>query len=385
MSCKKQKKWVRRRHRAVFAVFRGIFGMHTKIRYNFKAVKTKLKPPFLLMSNHVTTFDPIFASLSFKCPIYWCASDDIFNIPVASGLLRHLVAPIPISKSSLDMQAIRDCIRVLKEGGAVGIFPEGNRTLTGKQWHMTEAVAKFVKLSRVPLVLYNIEGGYGSDPRWGVAKRKGKMRGYVKRVVQPDEYVNMSNEELFKLICDTLTVYDVDSGVKFASKKRAENIERVLYMCPHCGKISAIKSHKAEFKCGACGKQWQFGQDLHIYGDDRFGEIADWYNWEKEQLHSLIEKTDGAILQDGSIEFFESIRFKHKRKLDGNRVTADADGITVSTEKNSKTFCWRDIEGLAIVQRDRVDFYYDGKTYQIRGDKRFCPLKYLDLYEGVKL
>ncbi len=112
MSCKKQKKWVRRRHRAVFAVFRGIFGMHTKIRYNFKAVKTKLKPPFLLMSNHVTTFDPIFASLSFKCPIYWCASDDIFNIPVASGLLRHLVAPIPISKSSLDMQAIRDCIRV---------------------------------------------------------------------------------------------------------------------------------------------------------------------------------------------------------------------------------------------------------------------------------
>ena len=90
-------------------------------------------------------------------------------------------------------------------------------------------------------------------------------------------------------------------------------------------------------------------------------------------------------MQDDGIEFFESIRFKHKRKLDGNRVTADADGITVSTEKNSKMFCWRDIEGLAIVQRDRVDFYYDGKTYQIRGDKQFCPLKYLDLYEGVKL
>ena len=78
------------------------------------------------------------------------------------------------------MQAIRDCLRVLKEGGAVGIFPEGNRTLTGAQWEMTDSVAKFVKLSKVPLVLYNIEGGYGSDPRWGVSKRKGKMRGYVK-------------------------------------------------------------------------------------------------------------------------------------------------------------------------------------------------------------
>lgn len=384
MARSKNKKWVRKRHNAVFAVLRGIFGAHTKIKYNYKATETKLKPPFLLMGNHTTTFDPVFASLSFKCPIYWCATDDIFNIPVVSGLLKYLVAPIPISKSSLDMQAIRDCVRILKEGGAVGIFPEGNRTLTGAQWSMTEAVAKFVKLSKVPLVLYNIEGGYGSDPRWGVSKRKGKMRGYVKRVLQPDEYIDMPNGELLKVICEALTVYDVNSGVEFASNKRAEAIERVLYMCPHCGKISTIKSHKWWFKCQACGKQWQYGKDLHIHGDDKFDEILDWYNWEKAQLNKICASADGAILHDVGIEFYESVRFKSKRKLDGESVVADVNGITISSAKGSQTFCWRDIEGLAIVQRNRVNFYCGGKTYQIRGDKRFCPLKYLDLYEGVK-
>lgn len=378
-----EKRRTSKRHNAVFAVLRVIFGAHTKIKYNYKAVKSSLKPPFLLMCNHATTFDPIFASLSFKCPIYYCATDDIFNIPVASGLLKHLVAPIPISKSSLDMQAIRDCLQVLKEGGAVGIFPEGNRTLTGAQWEMTDAVAKFVKLSKVPLVLYNIEGGYGSDPRWGVSKRKGKMRGYVKLVLQPDEYKAIPNGELFKLICDNLTVYDVTSGERFVSSRRAETIERVLYMCPHCGAVSSIKSRKSQFKCESCGKQWQFGEDLHIHGDDKFDEIVDWYDWEKTRLLDAV-KNDGVTLRDENIKFFESVRFKRKRKLDGSITSADLNGITVSSSKGSKTFCWCDIEGLAIVQRNRVDFYYDGKTYQIRGDKRFCSLKYLDLYKGVK-
>ena len=309
---------------------------------------------------------------------------DIFNIPVASGLLKHLVAPIPISKSSLDMQAIRDCLRVLKEGGAVGIFPEGNRTLTGAQWEMTDSVAKFVKLSKVPLVLYNIEGGYGSDPRWGVSKRKGKMRGYVKLVLRPNEYKDMPNGELFKLICNNLSVYDVASGQSFASKRRAEKIERVLYMCPNCGAISTIKSHKSHFNCESCNKQWQFGENLHIRGDDKFNEILEWYDWEKKRLIDAV-RNDGVVLFDENIRLFESIRFKRKRKLDGDRVKTDVNGITVFSSKNSKTFYWRDIEGLAIVQRDRVDFYCEGKTYQIRGDKRFCSLKYLDLYKGVRL
>lgn len=92
-----RKKWLRARHKTVFAILRGIFGVHTKIRYNYKAVKSELKPPFLLMSNHATTFDPVFSSLSFKCPIYYCATDDIFNIPVVSGFVFDMMILAGIS------------------------------------------------------------------------------------------------------------------------------------------------------------------------------------------------------------------------------------------------------------------------------------------------
>lgn len=103
----KKKKWIKRRHKPIFAVLRGIFRMHTKIRYNYNAVKTDIKGPCLILCNHVTTFDPVFAALSFKCPVYFVAMDDLFNMKV-SPLLRYLVAPIP--KKNLKRICVRYAI-----------------------------------------------------------------------------------------------------------------------------------------------------------------------------------------------------------------------------------------------------------------------------------
>ena len=379
-----KKKWLRARHKAIFAVLRGIFGIHAKVKYNYKAIKSDIKPPFLLMCNHTTALDPIFTSLSFKCPIYYCSTDDLFNIPVATPLLKYLVAPIPKMKSGMDMRAMRDCVRVIKEGGAVGIFPEGNRTLSGAQWEMTDALSKFVKMCNTTVVLYNIEGGYGSDPRWGTSVRKGKMRGYVKRVLTPEEYKNMPNDELFKLICSNLTVYDADSGVKFKSKRRAENIERALYMCPHCGSISTIKSKGVNFKCGKCGKSWTYTKDLHIEPGDKFAAILPWFEWQRGEMDTVIRNSDGAVFNDCNVELYRSGGGERKKRLAKGRVAADVNGVTFTSDKGENRFLYNDMSGFAIVSKSKFEFYVDGKTYQIAGDDKFCSVKYLHLYQGFK-
>ena len=380
---KKQKKWSKARHKPIFAILRGIFRIHTKIRYNYKTEISKLKPPFLLLINHVTTFDPVFAALAFKCPIYFCAMDDLFNRGF-SPALRYLVAPIPKKKSVADMQAMRDILRVTREGGAVGLFPEGNRVLSGTQWPIAEGIAKLVKISKVPLVIFNIEGGYGSDPRWGVSKRKGKMRGVIRSVTMPDEYNAMSNEQLHDFICRNLAVNDAASGIKFKSKRRAENIERALYMCPHCKAISSITSEGAHFKCSNCGKSWEYTEDLHIVPSDEFSVVSDWYNWEQAEIAKVTKESDSEILIDEGIEVYESIRFKENKKIDGHKITAGVNGITVYCKDSVMHFPFDQIDGLAIVHRNKFDFYCQGKTYQVTGDDKFCSVKYLHLYEGVK-
>lgn len=125
-------------------------------------------------------------SLSVRFPIYFLASDDLFNLKI-SPLIKYLVAPIPKSKSLRDVAAMRSVLNVIKEGGAVGIFPERNRTISGGQWEMTDAIAKLAKFLKVPLVIYNICGGYGTDPRWGHSIRKGRMSGGVRRILSVEE------------------------------------------------------------------------------------------------------------------------------------------------------------------------------------------------------
>lgn len=381
---KKHKKWIRRRHKPIFAILRGIFRPHTKCRYNFKAQRCNIKPPFLLLCNHVTTFDPVFAALSFKCPVYFCAMDDMFNMKVISPILRHLVAPIPKKKSVVDTQAIRDILTVLREGGAVGLFPEGNRILSGSQWPISDGIAKLVKKSRVPLVLYNVEGGYGSDPRWGTSKRKGKMRGVIRKILMPEEYLDMDIDDLHRTILDNLAVNDPASGVRFKSKKRAENIERALYMCPNCGSVSTITSKGVHFSCTNCGKQWEYTEDLHIAPDDNFSVISDWYNWEKEEIVNLAESSDGEIFVDDNIELYQSIRFKKKQKIAGKRITADRYGLTVYDGETVMRYPFEQIDAVALVHRNKFDFYFNGETYQVKGDDKFCSVKYLHLFEGMK-
>lgn len=381
-----RKKWTKKRHTAVFAILRGIFRPYTKIKYNYTAVKTDLKGPCLVMCNHTTTMDPFFLSLSFKRPVYFFTSDDLFNIKGVSSVIRYLVAPIPKSKSLSDMQAVKSCLRILREGGIVAVFPEGNRTLSGGQWEITDAVAKIAKLCKVPLVLYNIEGGYGADPRWGLKPRKGKMKGYVKRVISPQECKEKDVDELFGIIRRELDVSPKSQGdeVRFKSKRRAENIERVLYRCPCCGAVGSIKSRKSNFKCESCGRTWEYTENLSIMPPEPFGAIKEWHDWEKNETLIAAERKDGVIFTDGGIEFFESVRFKRKNKLDGRVLNANGSGLTVEGKKGGAFYPFEEMDGFTIVGKRKFNFYYRGKTYQIKGDKKFCALKYLHLYEGVQ-
>ena len=38
------------------------------------------------------------------------------------------------------------------------------------------------------IVLFNIHGGFGTEPRWGQNVRKGKMHCEIKKVLTYDEY-----------------------------------------------------------------------------------------------------------------------------------------------------------------------------------------------------
>lgn len=381
----KNNSWVKPRHARVFAFLRFVMRGFVKHRYHYTAEPSSLpKGPYLILCNHQTTMDPFFLSLSFKFPIYFFASDDIFNLKI-SPLIEYLVAPVPKSKSLTDLQAVKDVFRIIKEKGAVGIFPEGNRTISGGQWEMTSAIAKLAKAVKVPLVLYNLCGGYGTDPRWGHNIRKGEFRGYVRRVLSAEEMKNLSVDELFAIIKDELKVDDTLSGVRFKSNKKAEFIERALYLCPVCGAISSFRSEKNRFRCEKCGLQAEYTEDLHIappVGKQNFNRIFEWYEYERRELAERV--INGEKVGDVGILFRESIKFKRKKKLAGDRVFIDKENLYIGDGSAQSVYPLSEITALTMVGKKKFNFYYGGKILQVKGNKRFCAVKYVHIFDGIR-
>jgi len=129
-----KKKWIKTRHLIVTKIAASTFGLYVRLKYRIKLEKFKKEKGqnYLILFNHQTAYDQFFVGLSIGGAVYYLASEDIFSMGFISSLLRFLVAPIPIKKQTADAGAVRNLIRVVREGGTVAIAPEGNRTFGGR-------------------------------------------------------------------------------------------------------------------------------------------------------------------------------------------------------------------------------------------------------------
>ena len=198
---KNVKKWLKRRHEIVVPFLRECFRPIALWMYHIKIERFKQENgrQYLVLANHQTGFDQFFPSFAFKQHLYYVASEDIFSMGWLSDAIRWIANPIPIKKQVTDIKAVMNCMRVAKEGGSIAIFPEGNRTFSGKTGYMNPAIGGLAKKLGLPIAIFKIEGGYGVQPRWSDVRRKGKMRAYVSSVLEPEEYKSWSNEQMYQV------------------------------------------------------------------------------------------------------------------------------------------------------------------------------------------
>lgn len=387
---KKTKKWTKKRHSVVFAILWPIFRLIFKIRYGYKPVaeEKRTPKPCLIMANHLTTMDPFMLALSFHRPIYYITSEDLFTIPVISPIIRWLVAPIPKSKSRSDLNTIRHTLRVLKEGGTVAVFPEGNRSLSGGNWQIDEAAAKLAKLAKVPLVLYHIDGGYGADPRWGKGVRKGKMCGYVVEIVPAEKLAEMSVEEIHEKIVTSLQNTDIGKDIPFKNKRRAEYLERALYACPSCGRRNVLRSEKTEIFCKECGLRAEYTETLgfrRIQGALPYKSVEEWFRWQKVHLEIALPYmgNEEILFSDESVEVRRILQRRKRKNLGKADISATKQGLSISYENGENaTLAFAETLGATVVGKRKINFYLpDGDVLQVKGSERFNSIKYLHVHD----
>jgi len=384
-------KWLRPRHKIVRNLAYFVLYPYARIRYRIRIEKCRDKKPrqYLILLNHQTPFDQFFVGMSFRQPVYYLASEDIFSNGWISSVIRWLVAPIPIKKQTMDIGAIKKCLQVVGEGGTIAIAPEGNRTYSGRTEYMNPSIAGLARRMKLPILLYRIEGGYGVEPRWSDCLRKGRMETHIARVIEPEEYAGMSDAELFEAIRTGIYVDEACPTGEYVHKKRAEYLERAIYICPKCG-LSKHVSRDARVACTVCGNVVTYGTDKTLSAtmpDFPFRYAADWYNWQKDYINAFdpLSFTDSPIFTD-TATLSEVI--PNDKKVELCRETAVSlygDRVVIDEGKESeRVFDFETVSAFTVLGRNKLNIYVGKQIFQLHGDKRFNALKYVHIYNRTK-
>ena len=80
----------------------------------------------ILASNHIHLYDQCSTIISFKRCITYMAKKEYFDNKKTNWFFRG-VGCIPVDRTKKDDNATSEALKVLNNGGAIGIFPEGTR------------------------------------------------------------------------------------------------------------------------------------------------------------------------------------------------------------------------------------------------------------------
>ncbi len=384
----KKKKWVKFRHRVIRTILYLPVKFYCRLKFGVKIFKHKKRGAYLILSNHQTDGDQFFTYLAFKNPVYLLATEDLFSNGFKSRLLEYAFAPVPFDKTSTDIQSIRNCIKVAKEGGSLCVFPEGNRTYSGRTEHIKPSIVKLVKLLKLPVAIFKIDGGYGVQPRWARGGRKGKISAKVTSIIYPEQYLSMDNDELYALIKNGLSANEAIDGRRYKGKRRAEYIERAVYVCPHCG-LSEWESKNNQARCTKCNLTVTYGEDKSITavnGEIPFSNTAEWIDYQNSVLLKVEpnDYTDKPAFTDRA-RLLKVKPYKVKRLIDKNAFfSLYSDRITVLT-KQEKTFYFKDLQSLSVLGRNKLNFNTGEELYQVKGGKRFNALKYVNFFYNYRI
>ena len=152
---------------------------------------------FLIVSNHVSNFDPIVAWFAFKDrPISYISKPSNLKIPFFGALARRCCF------MSIDRQSARNAAVTIEHAAEliksdevnVGVYPEGTRSKTGELGRFHNCVFKIAQKANVPIVIMRTEGT--ENIKKNAPFKKSRVVLDIIRVLSAEETAGMPTAEI---------------------------------------------------------------------------------------------------------------------------------------------------------------------------------------------
>lgn len=290
-----------------------VMGRKHKVKY----VGNKPKNPALVLGSHAAfnDFYMLFTAIKNWNINYVVAIDAYYDM---STFLMNIIGGICKRKFISDLSLMKNLKYTVNELKDIAvIYPEARYSLDGTTSYLPESLGKLVKFLNVPVYTYVLKGAYVSDPQWNKYKQnRMPMEGTMVEIVKQEEIKTLSVDEINQRIKDNF-VYDdwqylKECGNILTYKNRAENLNAILYQCPHCKTEFKMVGEGSTLTCTECGKVWDMLENGCLKareGETYFEHIPDWFKWEKQNVYD--EVYSGKYLMEADCETFTLPDSKH--------------------------------------------------------------------------
>ena len=259
----------------------------------------RVEMPSIVLCNHGSFIDFVYAmSLLRKYKPHFIGARLYFYHKYLGWLLRT-VGAFPKSMFAPDMENARNCFTVLRRKNMLAMMPEARLSTAGQFEDIQENTYSFLKTAGVNIYTVKIDGNYLADPKWGKGFRRGAVvEAELDILYTAEEIAALSLEDMKqgiqqRLFYDEFEWLKQRPDIRYHSRRMAEGLENILTFCPICGGRYTIRTKKDKVYCQHCGYLTSLDKRYAFTGDFRFENLAQWYNWQKEQLEKEIAENAG--------------------------------------------------------------------------------------------
>lgn len=174
-----------------YFISRVIYGIILKLFFKFEVMGKNNLPArgaFIAVANHASYADPVVMAVACNTTqLKFVAKRELFGRPFL-GPWCKATGCIPIERYSGSSAPLKKALKILKEGGALGIFPEGKRSPDGSLQKAEPGVGVIAARSKAPIVPMYISGADKAMPKGTKIPRPRRITVRIGRIVDISGY-----------------------------------------------------------------------------------------------------------------------------------------------------------------------------------------------------
>lgn len=305
-----------------------------KVKIKFKDNTEKLNKPCIVLCNHGSFYDFIYAGkLIKKYRPHFIVARMYFHNKSLKFILDSTGA-FPKSMFETDIENSKNCLKVINSKEVLAMMPEARLSTVGTYEGIHYSTFKFIQKMNVDVYTIKINGSYLAKPKWAKSIRNGALvEVELDHLFNAGETQQLSFDEIKNKIDNALNYNEWSwlnehPEVTYKSKDMAEGLENILCICPKCKEKYTFTSRGDKLTCSHCGKEIVVDNRYCLNGVE-FKNIAEWYNWQKGIFKEEINSTNEFKLES-------KVELRHLSKNGKSFTRPSGEGVCTFTKEGVK-------------------------------------------------